>query len=88
MLAIVVCVWHPATDELLFEGASASLSIQAVRKVVGPSFPEDPEPMTAYPVTKRQGRSLLRMMRKKFSGEGDFQVSREPLTAAVSNGRH
>ncbi|MDX3970346.1 MULTISPECIES: hypothetical protein [Bradyrhizobium] len=44
--------------------------------------------MTAYPVTERQGRSLLRMMRKKFSGEGDFQVSREPLTAAVSNGRH
>ncbi len=48
MFAIVVCVWHPSTDELLFEGASASLSIQAVRKVVGPSFPEDPEPMTAY----------------------------------------
>jgi hypothetical protein len=89
MFAIVVCVWHPETDELLFEGASASLSVQAVRELLGPSFPENPEPMAAYPVPVGHGRALLRMMGKTFSGEGEFQVSREPLKAAVvSNRRH
>ncbi|EKS34486.1 hypothetical protein [Afipia broomeae] len=89
MFAIVVCVWHPETDELLFEGASASLSIRAVQEVVGPSFPENPELMAAYPVPVGPGRALLRMMGKKFDGEGEFQVSREPLKAAVvSDRRH
>ncbi|MCP4617041.1 MAG: hypothetical protein GY844_11460 [Bradyrhizobium sp.] len=89
MLAIVVCVWHPETDELLFEGASATLSIQAIRELVGPTFPEEPEVMVAYPVHVAHGRALLGMMGKKFSGEGEFQVSREPLKAAVvSERRH
>lgn len=79
MLAIVVCVWHPETDELLFEGASATLSVQTVRELVGPSFPENPEIMAAHPIPVAQGRALLDMMGKKFDGEGEFQVSREPL---------
>jgi len=89
ILAIVVCVWHPETDELLFEGASTSVSIDAVRELVGPSFPENPEIMTAYPVSGASGRALLGMMGKRFSGDGEFQVSREPLKATVfSRGRH
>ena len=63
MLAIVVCVWHPETDELLFDGASASVSVQNVRDIVGSSFPEDPEIMTAHPVP---------VMGKKFDGDGEF----------------
>lgn len=86
MLAIVVCVWHPETDELLFEGASASLSVQTVRDVVGPSFPEHPEIMAAHPVSVALGRALLDMMGKKFDGEGDFQVSREPLRVVEVSG--
>ena len=82
-LDTVICVWHPETDELLFEGASQTLSVEAVRAVVGPDFPQDPEPMAAFPVTAAQGRTLLGMMGHRFAGEGEFQVSREPLMAAV-----
>ncbi|MET4384463.1 cyanate lyase [Bradyrhizobium sp. F1.4.3] len=82
MLAIVVCVWHPETDELLFEGASTSLSVQNVRDIVGPSFPEDPEIMTAHPVPVVHGRALLHLMGKRFDGDGEFQVSCEPLRFA------
>lgn len=65
------------------------MSMQAVRELLGSSFPDNPELMAAYPVPVEHGRALLRMMGKKFNGEGEFQVSREPLTAAVvSNGRH
>ncbi|AWO92693.1 MULTISPECIES: hypothetical protein [Bradyrhizobium] len=84
-LATVVCVWHPETDELLFEGASQTLSVEAARAVVGTDFPEDPEPMAAYPVSAEHGRALLGTMGLRFDGEGEFQVSREPVKMAVGS---
>ncbi|MGY3356386.1 hypothetical protein ACVWZK_003049 [Bradyrhizobium sp. GM0.4] len=56
-LATVVCVWHPETDELLFEGSSSTLSVEEIRGVVGPDFPGKSEPMAAYPLSAAHGRS-------------------------------
>lgn len=84
-LATVVCVWHPETDELLFEGSSSTLSVEEIRGVVGPDFPQDPEPMAAYPVSAAHGRRLLGMMGLGFHGEGEFQVSREPVRTTIES---
>lgn len=87
-LTTVVCVWHPETDELLFEGASALLSVDQVREVVGSKFPTQLEPMTGYPVSADQGRKLLDLMGLNYDGEGEFQVSSEPLKVVGSVRRH
>jgi hypothetical protein len=77
-LATFVCVWHPDTDELLFEGHSTEIGVDLVRKVVGEdAFPADPEAMTAHPISVEAGRKLLSMMGLHFAGVGEFQVSRE-----------
>lgn len=87
-LTTVVCVWHPETDDLLFEGASALLSVDQVREVVGAKFPTNPEPMTGYPVGADEGRKLLDLMGLSYDGDGEFQVSREPLKVAGSVLKH
>ena len=88
-LKTVVCVWHPETDELLFEGASAKLGVDAIRSVVGAQFPENPGVLVGYPIAPAQGRALLAMMGLEFVGSGEFQVSREPVVATVRSGmRH
>ncbi|MGY3582422.1 hypothetical protein ACVIGB_000654 [Bradyrhizobium sp. USDA 4341] len=77
-LATFVCVWHPETEELLFEGSSSTVGLEEIRSVVGhDSFPEDPEMIAVHPITRDQGMKLIDMMGFKFEGDGEFQISRE-----------
>ena len=86
-LAIFVCVWDPATDDLLFEGSSPALTVEKVREVVGPdAFPADPEIMAAHPVSDEHGRKLLDLMGTSYAGEGEFQVSREYVSRRACPG--
>jgi hypothetical protein len=76
-LATVVCVWHPDTNELLFEGFSTVVGVDQIRDVVGEAFPANTGAMMAHPVSVEVGRELLALMGLPFGGEGEFEVSRE-----------
>jgi hypothetical protein len=82
MLSTCICVWDSKSDELLFEGSSATVSLEDVRSVIGPdAFPEDPELITAHPISREQGIKLISMLGLRFEGDGEFQVSREIVDA-------
>ena len=82
VLSTCICVWDPKSDELLFEGSSATVGLEDVRSVIGSdAFPEDPDLVTAHPITREQGIKLIGMMGLRFEGDGEIQISRELIDA-------
>lgn len=82
VLSTCICVWDPKSDELLFEGSSATVGLDDVRSVIGAdAFPEDPELVVVHPITREQVLKLIDMMGLRFEGDGEFQISRERVDA-------